>query len=61
MFNLADRKIYIGSEGSFYNILKEWKIINHRQNFKPSGLVRFGVEISLTGVRRNAAGFTFPI
>jgi putative transposase len=34
--NLADQGIYIGSESSFYRILKEQKMINHRQRSKPA-------------------------
>ena len=33
---LADQGIYIGSESSFYRILKEQKMINHRQRSKPA-------------------------
>lgn len=33
---LADQNIYIGSESSFYRILKEQKMINHRQRSKPA-------------------------
>jgi putative transposase len=34
--NLADQGIYIGSESSFYRVLKEQKMINHRQQSKPA-------------------------
>lgn len=33
---LADQGIYIGSESSFYRVLKEQKMINHRQWSKPA-------------------------
>ena len=33
---LADQCIYIGSESSFYRVLKEQKMINHRQRAKPA-------------------------
>lgn len=33
---LADQGLYIGSESSFYRILKEQKMINHRQRSKPA-------------------------
>lgn len=33
---LADQGIYIGSESSFYRVLKEQKMINHRQRSKPA-------------------------
>ena len=33
---LADQGIYIGSESSFYRVLKEQKMINHRQQSKPT-------------------------
>jgi len=33
---LADQGIYIGSESSFYRILKEHQMINHRQRSKPA-------------------------
>lgn len=33
---LADQDIYIGSEASFYRILKEQHMINHRQASKPA-------------------------
>jgi len=35
---LADQGLYIGSESSFYRILKEQKLINHRQNCKPAAV-----------------------
>lgn len=34
--NLADQGIYVGSESSFYRVLKEHKMINHRQQSKPA-------------------------
>jgi len=34
--NLADQGIYIGSESSFYRVLKEQKMINHRQRSEPA-------------------------
>ena len=34
--NLADQGVYIGSESSFYRVLKEQKMINHRQRSKPA-------------------------
>ena len=34
--NLADQGVYIGSESSFYRILKEHEMINHRQRSKPA-------------------------
>jgi len=33
---LADQGIYIGSESSFYRVLKEQQMINHRQGSKPA-------------------------
>jgi transposase InsO family protein len=33
---LADQGIFIGSESSFYRVLKEQKMINHRQRAKPA-------------------------
>jgi transposase InsO family protein len=33
---LADKGIYLASESSFYRILKEQKMVNHRLNSKPS-------------------------
>lgn len=33
---LADQGIYLGSESSFYRILKEQQMINHRQQSKPA-------------------------
>ena len=33
---LADQGIYIGSESSFYRVLKEQKMINHRQQSRPA-------------------------
>jgi len=33
---LADQGTYIGSESSFYRVLKEQKMINHRQRSKPA-------------------------
>lgn len=33
---LADQGLYIGSESSFYRILKEQQMINHRQRSKPA-------------------------
>ena len=33
---LADKGVYIGSESSFYRVLKEHKMINHRQRSKPA-------------------------
>ena len=33
---LADQGIYIGSESSFYRILKEHKMMNHRERSKPA-------------------------
>ena len=33
---LADRQIYLASESSFYRILKEQKMLAHRQNSKPA-------------------------
>ena len=33
---LADQGIYIGSESSFYRILKEQKMMNHRERSKPA-------------------------
>jgi transposase InsO family protein len=33
---LADQGIYIGSESSFYRILKDHQMINHRQRSKPA-------------------------
>ena len=33
---LADQGIYIGSESSFYHILKEQKMMNHRERSKPA-------------------------
>lgn len=33
---LADKDVYIGSESSFYRVLKEQKMINHRQRSKPA-------------------------
>lgn len=34
--NLADKGIYIGSESSFYRVLKEHEMINHRERSKPA-------------------------
>jgi transposase InsO family protein len=34
--NLADQGIYIGSESSFYRVLKEHEMINHRERCKPA-------------------------
>ena len=33
---LADRQIYLASDSSFYRILKEQKMLAHRQNSKPA-------------------------
>jgi putative transposase len=33
---LADQGIFIGSESSFYRVLREHKMINHRQSSKPA-------------------------
>ena len=33
---LADQGVYIASESSFYRVLKEHKMINHRQRSKPA-------------------------
>jgi putative transposase len=38
--NLADQGIYIGSESSFYRVLNENKMINHRQRSKPATIHR---------------------
>ena len=65
--NLADQGIYIGSESSFYRVLKEQEMINHRQRIKaghpsgrpmstwPAGLARCGAGISLTCAHRCGA------
>lgn len=34
--NLADQGVYIGSESSFYRVLKEHEMINHRERSKPA-------------------------
>ena len=34
--NLADQGIYVGSESTFYRILKEQQMVNHRRRSKPA-------------------------
>lgn len=46
---LADKGIYLGSESTFYRVLKARKLLNHRQRSKPHQKVRRPKALIATG------------